>query len=239
MLSQIINLLYPALCTVCGKKMNQWNQNLCKDCITKISFRKPPFCIKCGKQLNGDLDIVANCFDCKKIELYFDKAQSSCLYDEPIKTLIHNFKYKKITALGAEFSEIMLDFMEKYHIGKNLDFVLPIPMHPKRLFQREINPSLILAKRIAKRLCVEFLDNTLKKIKNTPPQSKLARPKRTKNITGSFAVAKNSLVKGMNILLVDDLFTTGSTVNECAKVLKNGGATYIEAITLARGDQRI
>jgi ComF family protein len=150
--------------------------------------------------------------------------------------LIHDFKYKKITSLSADFADLIIDFMNKHGIGRNTQAILSIPMHPNRLFRREINHSDILAKALGKSLGIAYSGNALKKIKNTPPQSKLKRQKRMQNIYFSFSLKNRSNINNKNILLVDDLFTTGSTVNECSRILKDSGARYIEVITLARGD---
>lgn len=237
MLGAIINLLYPAICRVCSKKINRLNQNICNGCINKIKERLPPFCIKCGKQLNGHPELTAECCDCKNENPYFDRAWSACYYEGVLKELIHDFKYKKITALSTDFTTLITDFMKKYNIARNCHLVIPVPMHPRRLFKREINHSDILAKNIAKELNIRYSNRILKKIKDTPVQSTLKRHERIKNLSSSFSFKNSSLVRGKNILIVDDLFTTGSTVNECARVLKDAGAESIEVITLARGDR--
>jgi ComF family protein len=128
--------------------------------------------------------------------------------------------------------------MKKYALGKNIDIVSSIPMHPVRIFKREINPSHILAKEIAKTLGLEYSNKLLKKARNTPPQSRLKKDKRLDNIKDSFSVNKAFDIKNKNILLIDDLLTTGSTVNECAKLLKRSGSSYVEVVTLARGDKQ-
>jgi len=239
MLANIINLFYPASCQVCGKKSKLWDQNLCEACLRRMKKRLPPFCIRCGRQISGEPELEACCIDCKRDELYFDRALSVFYYDGILKELIHSLKYRKMTSLAKEFVEFTVDFMKGYGVGKQTDLVLSIPMHPARLFRREINPSHILAQNIAKKLRLEYSGNILKKTKNTPPQSKLPRGERIKNLKHSFSLQKNRAteVKGKNILLVDDLFTTGSTVNECARVLKKALSSYVEVITLARGDK--
>ncbi len=178
-----------------------------------------------------------NCADCMKKNPYFDQALSVFQYKGIMKDVIHNFKYKKI-AIADEFIDVTLDFMHTYGLSGNIDIVLSIPMHRLRLFRREINPSHVLAKKIAKRLHIKYSKDTVKKIKNTPPQSKLTRPERMSNIKGSFSLRKNKTadIRGKNILLVDDIYTTGATVNECSRILKEAKAGKIEVITLARGD---
>ena len=239
MVSSIINLLYPPLCLVCGRRDELRDQVLCTTCLRKLKKRLPPFCVRCGRQLPGDPRIKASCDDCKKDTLYFDRAFSVFYYNGILKDLVHNFKYKKMTSLAQEFARLAVDFIKDHGIAKNTDMVLSIPMHSKRLFKREINPSHILAKAIAKKLRLDYSGRLLKKTKNTAAQSRLSRSERIENLKGSFSLRKNTraCVKNKKILIVDDLFTTGSTVNECARLLKEANADYVEVVTLARGDR--
>lgn len=236
MFGALINLLYPALCRVCSKKINEFDRNICSTCAEKIAERTPPFCMKCGRQLKESVELTAVCQDCKNDTPYFDRAWSACHYDTVLKGLIHDFKYKKITSLSTDFTALIINFMEKHAIGKDCHIILSIPMYPARLFRREINHADILARALGKRLGISYSGNALKKIKNTPLQSRLKRQERIKNLHSSFSLKDNSLVRNKNIMLVDDLFTTGSTANECSRLLKNSGAKYIEVVTLARGD---
>ena len=238
MFNNIINLLYPASCQVCGKKSKSPNQYLCKECVQKIKKRQPPFCIKCGHKLKTASYKEDLCPDCKKKTPYFDQAASIFYYDGVFKKLVHDFKYKKNTSLVTEFAEFIISFMDKHNIAKETDLVLSIPMHPLRLLKREINPSNILARNVAKKLNLPYSENLLKKTKNTLPQSQLNRSERIENIKNSFSLKKSAepYLKHKNILFVDDLFTTGSTVNECSRILKEKSVKRIEVITLARGD---
>ena len=215
MLGAIINLLYPALCRACSKKLDEFDRNICVSCAKKIKERVPPFCLKCGKQLKGDFELKAMCVDCKNDTPYFDQAWSVCHYEGLLKDLIHDFKYKKITALSKDFARLIINFMKKYNIEKNSQIILSVPMHPNRLFKREVNHADILARAIGKGLGISYSGSVLKKIKDTPLQSKLKREARIKNLRSSFSLKNSYLFSGKNILLVDDLFTTGSTANEC------------------------
>lgn len=238
MLNRIINLFYPTSCLVCSKKPDSFNKNICPDCLIKIEKRLPPFCMKCGRQLRGESGLQELCHDCRKDSIYYDRAFSALSYNGVLRRLMHDFKYNKMTALSEDFAELTIEFMKKYGAGKNIDLVLSIPMHRSRLFEREVNPSHFLARKIAKKLGIAYSKGPIKKIKDTPPQSRLKRHERTKNIKGSFYL-KPGRISGMadkNILLVDDLFTTGSTVNEYSRLLKKAGARYIEVITVSRGD---
>jgi len=238
MIAGLINLFYPPLCHGCGKKTTLPEQNLCKGCLENIKKRLPPFCVRCGRQLPSQIQLKDTCSDCKTENPYYDRALSVFHYGDILKELVHTFKYGKMTSLANEFVELTVDFMKEHGMCKKLDLVLCIPMHPARLLRREINGSHILAKNTAKKLGVRYSGSLLKKIKSTPPQSKLKRHQRIGNIKGSFSIKKNraSAVQDKDILLVDDLFTTGSTANECSRILKQAGAASVKVITLARGD---
>lgn len=186
----------------------------------------------------GEKGLENVCPDCRNGGVYFDRALSVFHYDDTLKELVHKFKYEKITCMAREFSYLTVSFMKQHDTGETIDIVLSVPMHPARLFKREINPSDILARKIAKSLNIRYSGRTLKKIKNTRAQSRLSRSERIKNIKGSFSLTRRGIadIGHKNILIVDDLFTTGTTVNECARILKKAGAGRVDVITLARGD---
>lgn len=236
MLRMLIDLLYPRICQACSAKIKGYEKNICDECSKKIKMRRPPFCVTCGRQLHGLPEDLLTCRDCEEEHPFFDRAYSVCLYDDTVKRLVHSFKYRKMTSLKKDLTSLMLDFMKKYNVAKHAELVLSVPMHPKKLFSREINHSDILAKNIAEALNLRYVPHIIRKIKHTPQQTTLERQKRIKNIFGSFSVRNAEPIKNKNLLIVDDLFTTGSTVNECARILKNAGAKSIEVITLARGD---
>lgn len=238
MLGALINLVYPASCQSCGIRTGSWNENICAGCLKKLKERLPPFCRKCNRQLKGNSEPENICPDCRQSALYFDRAFSVFHYDETLRGLIHNFKYNKITCVAKEFSKLMTTFMKQHDIDREIDLILSVPMHASRLFAREVNSSDILARDIAGKLAIRYSDAFLKKIKNTCAQSKLARHERIRNIKDSFSLTRRGTggARQKNILLVDDLFTTGATVNECARILKKAGSGRVDVITLARGD---
>ncbi len=238
MFTGIINLFYPPVCHVCDKKMAEEGKALCGDCIKRIRVRKPPFCLKCGKSFGNGIEDKITCLDCRTGKLYYDKAFSALYYEENLKKVILILKYGKITSLAGELSDIMSRCVGEKFPAMDTDLVLSIPMHPLRLLKREINASHILAREVAKKLCIPYSDRVLKKTSNTGEQSKLKRNERLKNLKGSFAVRKEKVgdIAGKNLLIVDDLFTTGATVNECSRVLKKAGSGKIKVLTLARAD---
>jgi ComF family protein len=238
MLKILINLIYPASCQACGVKIDGWDKSICADCLKKIKKRTPPFCQRCGKQLSGSHGQEDTCSDCKDGNVHFDRAFSIFHYDDMLKGLVHKFKYGRVTCMAKEFSGMATAFVKQRGINSGTDLILPVPMHPLRLIKREINPSEVLACNIAAGLAIRYSGRSIKKVKNTPAQSRLGRIERIENIRGSFALTGRGItdIPGKNILIIDDLFTTGATVNECAMILKKAGAGRVDVLTLARGD---
>lgn len=148
--------------------------------------------------------------------------------------MIHEFKYNNKDYLGLSLSKLMIDFIKEYNLPMDLiDFVIPIPLHTTRLRQREFNQAQILSNHIASEFNKNVLSDGLKRIRNTKTQTELEETKRFLNIQGSFLLNENQDVKNKNILLVDDVLTTGATASEAARVLKNGGANIVFVLTLA------
>ncbi|MFH1782895.1 MAG: ComF family protein [Candidatus Omnitrophota bacterium] len=237
MIKSLIDLLYPPICQVCEEKIESGSSALCENCSKRIEERLPPFCEKCGKELFGEAREHELCLDCKTSKVYLDRARSILHYNEPLKKIIHNLKYKKMTSSLKDLVDIAVAFIRKNNFSSNCDIITSIPMHPARFFKREINLSSLLAKQIAKTINKPYCEGILKKIKLSTPQSYLKREKRIKNIKGSFSIDKTKAhaIIDKNVLLIDDLYTTGSTLNECAKMLKSSGSKKVEALTIARG----
>ena len=230
-LNSIIDLFFPKTCPGCGRVISSDNF-LCKDCSKELTFIRPPLCPICGIPLEfGESHICGKCL----IKPPFFKAARSCaLYQGPLSKSISLFKYEGVTALARPLSLIMIRALSPFIEKANVDLILPVPLHIKRLRQRGFNQALLLARQLGKGLGIPVNGSILKKVKETPPQVGLSQKKRLKNVKGSFKVFSKKEIEDKNILLVDDVFTTGTTVNECSKVLVRAGARGVFVITLAR-----
>jgi len=232
----IINVIFPETCVNCKNKLDTQaiDKIICKPCWQKIEKNIPPFCVSCGRKLNKQFLTKHICPDCLKKKLYFDRAFSPCVYDGVIKNLIHEFKYKHKHYLGKTLSKLMIDFIKEYSLPIDyLDYVIPMPLHKTRLREREFNQAEILAKEIACEFNKDMPLSILKRLKNTKTQTDLETINRFKNVAESFIVANKTQAKGKNILIVDDVFTTGATSSEAASVLKKAGANIVFILTLA------
>ena len=209
-----LNLFYPLHCLGCEAPLEAMNEfHLCGKCIASINHNAmPPF----------ELD------DSRV------KAYSACLYDEALKELIHKFKYKGKTALAGIFSKLMIDYIKDNPEIAKVDLVTVVPLHRERLREREFNQSFLIAGPVSKEHSL-ILTNILEKTRKTRYQNELLKNERLKNLKGAFDISPKADIKDKNILLIDDIMTTGSTLGECAKTLLNGGAKSVKCFTLARG----
>lgn len=170
----------------------------------------------------------------KRPPFFFNQAFSVCRYEGVIKDCIHLFKYRSKLSLVKPLSKLMVDFAHNFLDMENIDLILPVPLASSKLRQRQFNQAKLLAKSISCAFSKELKDKLLIKIKPGVAQVNLSRTERLKNVRGSFKVRHQLLFKNKNILLVDDVLTTGATINECARMLLDAGAKRVNAFTLAR-----
>jgi ComF family protein len=235
-LNGLVDFLYPRTCVVCKKKLTLTSVDgiICLDCWGKIKKNLPPFCRRCGRTLQKKSPNKNICAGCIKNLVYFDRAFSPCLYEGPVKDLVHQFKYQGKDYLGHVLSRLMADFIREFAVPMDiLDIVVPVPLFKTRLREREFNQAQILAENIAgifnKKLIVDFLI----RVKNTQTQTELTPRQRLSNVKESFQVREGSGFEGKNILLVDDVLTTGATCSEAACALKKAKANIVFVITAA------
>ena len=225
-------IIYPRYCLICHKKIAAHNPKelICAECLEKIIPNIPPFCRRCGRHISAQ----GICDDCAKINFHFDRAWASCRYDGAAREMLHSFKYKTKTGLGRSLSQLLINFVKNYHLPVSAcDYVIPVPLSPTKLREREFNQAAILAEELAKYFELKLLDNNLKRIRNTASQTELDKHKRWQNIQGVFGLKDPGALKEKTILLIDDVLTTGATASEAAKTLKNAGASSVFVLTVA------
>lgn len=217
--SAFLNLVFPLYCQICKRPLDFRNRRfLCDACWIAIP--------KISKDITFESEIE-NCF--------FDDAWSVCWYDGVIKECIHLFKYNKKIFLGAPFRELMIDFIKGQIPIDEFGLIVGVPLHYTRKKERGFNQAQILALAISKHFNIPISKNNLIRTRPTPSQIELDKQQRLSNVKGAFIVKKKDEFKDKKILLIDDVFTTGSTLNECSKALKKAGAASISIFTLARG----
>lgn len=229
-----INLLYPLQCPSCKTRLDpETALAVCDACAARIRRTPRPYCALCGKTVDTEGDL---CPECRRFPRAFDRAWSACLYENALKELIHSFKFGSKLPLEKFLGGLMVDFArEDGNIVKGIDFVTWVPLDTRRLSQRGFNQSQLLACEVAAAFGLTTAD-TLKKVRSgRKHQNELSREERLRNLEGAFTPLPRAQVAGKMVLLIDDVMTTGATLNECAKTLKSAGAMEVRCLSLARG----
>jgi ComF family protein len=223
LLDYILNLLFPTTCIHCHAPVleRRWG-GACPDCWSSLAPLRPPFCSKCGEPAHA---IDGLCGRCLKGEHAFDFARSALLFTHTLRDIIHHLKYSDRVSLAKPLGDILKECLQREAFTG--DVVVPVPLHRSRQRQRGFNQAEL----IAARLGLPLNTRLLRRRKDTPSQTGLSRNERKRNLAGAFEVCGE--VRG-TVILVDDVYTTGATVNEIARTLKRAGARRVEALTAAR-----
>lgn len=233
--SALINFFLPPRCLFCGRIIDALkNIPACSSCLAALIFFSSPKCPKCGMGLATAEGPDHLCARCLNEELNFTLARALGPYEGLLAELITRFKYQGATYLANPLGMLLADYKDEIFSFAQIDMLVPVPLHLRRLQERGFNQSLLLARVISRvhKIPVEF--NVLERIRYTQPQTQLSGSERERNMRGAFRVRKNLFPAGNNILLIDDVFTSGATVGECARVLKEAGARQVQVLTLAR-----
>ena len=226
----LIHLLFPRTCSCCGDNLPATTDtNICDACFKTFPKNNGLKCVICSMPLH---DGGEHCYDCKHSKIYFNFLKTPYIYSGNIKNLIHKFKYSK------ELSKPMIDLVRKENWDKEIDLIIPIPLHFIKKILRGYNQTYLLSQHICFNLNKPLNNRVLLRTKYTKPQFGLNRKNRNENLENSFSVNKKHLneLKGKNILLVDDIATTCATANICSKLLKEAGAKKVFVIAIARTD---
>lgn len=198
-----------------------------------LNLLYPAICPTCQTRLSDSIGLCGTCTS--QIEMY-SSGPAACRYEGVLKQAIHLFKYNGMTVLCNTLSGLMLKFVNQHIDMKKIDAIIPVPLYPAKLRERGFNQAYLLSLAISKRYCVPVLKDSLIKRIPTRPQSNLSRDRRLNNLgPDAFAVKRPDAVRGKRILLVDDVYTTGTTVRSSCSALKKAGAKGIKVVALAKG----
>lgn len=211
-------------------------KSFCSECYKAVEPITVPFCERCGLPFTtGPLHVCGRCF---RREPAFHRARAWAYYDrtgrslQPLSTAIQRFKYQRDLSTGAVLAELAAEHCTLE--TEDYDYILPVPLHLDRLRWRGFNQSLLLAQAIGKKHEIRVDPFLLRRIKPTPPQTQLNERERRANVKGAFTVSEPERLTEQRVLLVDDVFTSGATVEECARTLYQRGAQDVDVFTLAR-----
>jgi len=197
-----------------------------------VNLIYPLSCSVCGTKMAQNTGLCEECL--AKVQRN-DHGIAACQYDSVIKKAVHLFKYSGVMSLVNSFSVILMEFIAKRIDMRNIDVIVPIPLHPVKLRERGFNQSGLLCGYISRQYGVPVEPAWLVKVRNTRPQSALNRKERLGNLKDAFLAKDHGLLRGKRVLLVDDISTTGTTIREAARALKKAGASAVRAVTLAQG----
>lgn len=224
----LIDVFLPKVCLVCERKIDS-QDFLCPEC-QDFERNLSPFCRKCGIGISPELK-TSLCFRCRTNRFFFDRNLSPFVFKEPLSKLIHLFKYEGFLFLGNFLSKKLTESLREFHIPwENYHIISSVPLHPRKLKEREFNQSELLAKNISEHFGIPYKE-TLKLKRYIKAQVGKSAKERAVDIKDNFYIIGE--IKSKNIILIDDVFTTGATLSECAKTLKDKGAGEILTITLA------
>src|SRR5438094_1849187 len=232
-LEAAVSLLYPPVCTICGGNVRA-GEYLCNRCEAKVVRIVAPFCQKCSEPFEGSITSEFTCANCAHRTIHFDAAVSAYRGRGVVREIIHEFKYGRqlhLRHLVARWLHAALD--DERLRGRRFDIIVPVPLHSARQRERGFNQASLLAALLSERIAAP-VKPVLERIRYTTTQTAFDRSERMENLRGAFRLRRKMDVRGLRVLLVDDVLTTGATLSECARILKKAGSASIHAATAAR-----
>lgn len=229
---QLLKLLFPNRCRSCRAVLEDSDDALCFTCAAAVEYLGDALCRVCGQPLlrSGGADF--RCGYCITTPPPYDVARSVIKYDSPARELLHRLKYQADSTVVPAIKEIIEEFDARDFCQS--DMIVPVPLYTKRLKVRGLNQALVLARLFFPTQKARIHPQLLQRIKNTSSQTGLDGAARRRNLRGAFRLKRGESVRGKTVCLVDDVYTTGTTVNECSRLLRRKGATTISVLTLCR-----
>lgn len=239
----LLDGLYPPICELCGCGLPD-GKALCEACSEKLPRIVSPFCEMCGETFKGVIDGAFDCPNCKEISFHFEFALAAMDRCDETLELVHRLKYGREIHLAGELGKLACGVFSdrRFKIAQEQKWLLvPVPLHQSRLRTRQFNQAEEIARVVAEQ-CGLPMANLLKRVRKTDTQTRLTRKQRMENLKKAFAVRTTwnkkkpvALTEAPGVILVDDVFTTGSTVDACAKVLRKAGVKRMAVLTVLRG----
>lgn len=236
-LDAALGFLYPNVCQICDENRADCNSGYvceaCRNSADGVRWLEPPFCARCGLPFSGEIASDFECPNCIDFEPQFDFARASVRASELLLDCVHRYKYNRAIWLEPFFT-VLMQQAHRVMAGWKWDMIVPVPLHPVKLREREFNQAERLARMILNPDKRELNTTLLKRVEYTVTQTALSKRKRAENMKGAFQIAKGRSLNGERILLIDDVLTTGATASACAEILKSGGAGQVGVWTLVR-----
>ena len=229
---QALDLVIPPACLACREPLST-RDTVCPACWREIHFIRPPLCDRLGLPMPFDPGGTVVSASALADPPDYDRARAVALFSAVMRDLVHQFKYADARHARVRFGRWLV--VAGADLIADCDLIMPVPMHPRRLLSRRFNQAAILAREVARLEGKAFAPDLLRRTKATRSQIGLTNAERRTNVTGAFRLARGAekRISGRRVLLVDDVITTGATINACARALKRAGATGVDAVALA------
>lgn len=237
-LDALASVVFPAPCRICGKTLvNASRIPICEVCLGGFERIAPPICVCCGRPFVSAAAAEAAqplCRLCRADFYAFERARSYAVYDGALSEAMVLLKYEEVTRLGDWFAARLAEIVSRAPDEWRADVVAPVPLHPERRRERGYNQAELIARPLAKRLNLKLESHLLVRTKPRPPQLVLSRTEHWKSVRGAYATREGLQVDNLRVLLVDDVLTTGATLDSCARALREAGAAAVLGLTVAR-----
>ena len=227
----LVDTLYPPKCPSCKAKVSD-DLVFCESCWEEIEFISSPCCSKCSVNLPVSY-LGMLCERCEVSKYSFDRNISAVRYKDSIKDMVHDLKFNDATSIAKIMAHNMVLALNRF-VHKQFDIIIPVPMHAAKLKIRKYNQAALIARHVSEATDIPISYDILRKQDNIMSQVAYSRIERFTNMKRAFAVDEKKLIAKSNILLIDDVMTTGATLNACARILKKHGANKVYCLTFAR-----
>lgn len=229
--------LYPRICPVkgCGALSDVPARHLCWNCRSQITLYTGELCQRCGIFVEGHAEHHFECGACRQLPPHYERARAAGHFTGALRNMIHDFKYNRALWLKHDLTDLLEGCLNAHFQAAHVDVVMPVPLHPVRQRKRTYNQAALLAAELALRIDRRYDATSLKRARATKTQTHFDASQRRRNIMGAFTVTHPEWVRSRCILLIDDVMTTGATINECARMLKKAHATTVWVLTIGRG----
>jgi ComF family protein len=230
----LLDIVFPRACAACGGPVGAESLHLCRDCLLAIEIIQSPYCARCGDPVSGRIEHEYVCSACRATPPAFDLARSAARFQGGLREALHTFKYGNGVHLRSDLGMLLRACVETHYAVSDFDALTYVPLYHAKERERTYNQSHVLAAELARALG-KLVFRHVARVRATPSQTTLTTRERALNVKNAFQVLERRWLEGRSVLLIDDVMTTGATVNEVARVLKEAGAPRVLVATVARG----
>ena len=227
----ILDCVFPRICPVCNEIVGVFGRDICPECERRLTYVGDSFCMRCGKPVDEDEEY---CSDCSTGGHVYDEGRAALVYDEYMSKSIYRFKYNGKREFASFYGRIITECLGQKIKSWKADAIVPVPVHKSKLKKRGYNQAYLIAKELSGRLSIPLYDGLVKRSAATAVQKELSAKERQNNLKKAFKVTQN-VVELNTVLIVDDIYTTGATVDAMARCLKGAGVRKVYFISLCIG----